>query len=388
MDNELQAFLEEVEKLSIDHEPAAYAKNDDKKAVVDEENSADDDCPKVHVNANENNDGNISSASQSRAEKKAVIANANNSRRAWSEFKKLDLSNTSSSAEGGDKTKVSFQIKSAKGKKEKRKKQQPAKQKQTSLETTVSDKLNNGAAPVAGQKQTASEGPISKLGNVSDVSEYECPRWTLIIDTCSLIQENGIDVQKLIDIANHAANANQQQQNGGLVTMVEELIDIVIPFKVWGELDYQSKLAENDNAYAARRAIRMLRDEMEKSGDTIHAKKGGSKNYKVTRSQSLMESREAADNFLAKDLQSTNDDHILACAIMENAKFNVMSTSSNATTAGGVVIVTLDNNLACKALANGLRANSPSQFYDYYVRRMNSLRQRAAGQLADSALRR
>jgi len=228
---------------------------------------------------------------------------------------------------------------------------------------------------------------LGLLGNI-DESCHQCPRWTLIIDTCCLIHDNGMGIQNIIDLANHAANAHiraQNQKNVALATpTVDEPIDIVIPFKVWSELEYQSKSAEPKNAYAARTVMRMLRDELESNG--INA--NGSSKCNALRSQSLLESRDAAAKFLSKDFQSTNDDHILACALMENETFGSNQPTSSEV-AGGVVIVTLDNNLACKAYANGLKVyGSPSKFQEYYHKRMSSLRQRAAGSLVDSALRR
>jgi len=69
-------------------------------------------------------------------------------------------------------------------------------------------------------------------------------------------------MQKVIDSANESTTSS--------LSPVEEPIDVVIPFKVWSELEHQSKSAEPDNAYAARTAIRMLRDELKSNG--IYAK--------------------------------------------------------------------------------------------------------------------
>lgn len=124
----------------------------------------------------------------------------------------------------------------------------------------------------------------------------------------------------------------------------------------------------------------MLRDELETSITN-------NKSSVVIRSQSLLESNEAASKFLpADDVQSrTNDDHILACALIEHEKHCKGSSGNRA--AGGVVIITLDNNLTCKAYANELKVYSPSNFKEYYEKRMASLRERAAGRLAGSAQR-
>jgi predicted ribonuclease YlaK len=196
-----------------------------------------------------------------------------------------------------------------------------------------------------------------------------------------LIENNGLDVKDLILLATNAFDARikaqRNQRNTALMTtIVDEPIHIVIPVKVWSELEFQSKSKspEANIAYAARSAIRMLRDELESEGG-------------VLRSQSLLEARRAGDEFLPKDSKSTNDDHILVCAMMEDERYK-NDYSSSCTAAGGVVVVTLDSNLVCKAISNGLKVYSPTEFQLYYQKRMCSLRQRALGRLADSALRR
>jgi len=149
------------------------------------------------------------------------------------------------------------------------------------------------------------------------------------------------------------------------------------------------------NSHLARKAIRMLRDELELS-QHINSREGVSpssassnnvlpRSSGVLHSQSIVESNEAAAKYLSKEIQSTNDDYILACALMENEQYksNIFGTSSSSSSsAGGVVIITLDNNLSCKALANDLKVHSPSSFVEYYEKRMESLKQRAASRLA------
>ena len=152
------------------------------------------------------------------------------------------------------------------------------------------------------------------------------------------------------------------------------------------------------NSRTARSAIRMLRDELELSQQIsrvgVQPSSLSSNNIPssssvgVLHSQSIVESNEAATKYLSKEIQSTNDDYILACALMESEKYSKQSTntfgtsSSSSSAAGGVVVITLDNNLSCKALANSLKVHSPSSFVEYYEKRMESLKQRAAGRLA------
>lgn len=375
MDNEFQAFLgglaDEVEQLSINHAPSDRGNDRDSMIGSVKQEKSD-------VGANTSN-----------TDKKVMMANAKEKQRAWSEFKKLDLTCSES-----DPSKVSFQLKSAKEKKKKKKKNNKSTKAKNQVDRenkeVMEKQTSSGGAP-------SSDTTISPVGLVSNIDEAYCrrPRWTLVIDTCCLIEDGGIHTHRIIDLANHATNAHakaQTQQNMALVTtMVDEPIDIVIPSRVWSELDYQSKhnSVDSKNAYAARKVIRLLREELE-------AAIGGGRNplcseARVLRSQSLLEAQEAGSTFLSQDSQRwTNDDHILACALMENETMtrNARSVSGEAE-AGGVAVVTLDNNLACKAYANGLKVyDSPAAFERHYRTRMASLRQRATGSLIESALRR
>lgn len=144
-------------------------------------------------------------------------------------------------------------------------------------------------------------------------------------------------------------------------------IDMVVPYKVWSELEYQSKSGNRDIAFAARSVIRMLRETLEAN----IAATDGSEKRTVLRSQTLVESRDAAAKFLPKDFpQSTNDDHILACAMWENERARRESPASRRVE---VVLATQDNNLACKAYSNGLRVDILSAIREKY--RQGSLRQ-------------
>jgi predicted ribonuclease YlaK len=202
-----------------------------------------------------------------------------------------------------------------------------------------------------------------------------------------LIEDNGAGVKNLINLATNASDARimarQNQRTAALMTtIVDEPIRIVIPAMVWSELDYQSKSksSEPTTAFAAREATRMLRDELESE---VISNRG------VVRSQSLLEARQAGGNYLPKDSKHTNDDHILVCAMTEYEAYkNDNEKLPCSVDAGGVVMVTLDGNLACKAISNGLKVYSPAEFQEYYQKRMHSLRRRAVGRLADSALRR
>ena len=374
-DEALQAFFDEVDKLSIQSSAtAAIADNN----TEENKTTKRDDV----VNTNSKN------------EKKHVIANAKHNQKAWSDFKKLDLSKDTSVGDGSgsnDNNKISFQIKLPKTKDEKRKKKKD-KPPPNNVDT------NNA---------TATTLPIN---DISTSHSHDFPSWVLIIDTCSLLQQNGTQsIHHLIELAKSAISNNANQTTNQLYTPLYEPISIVIPYVVWGELDYISKkLNKNNNnnnleeeeveknemnAHLARKAIRMLRDELELSQqiNRVGLPNSGSSNNALPRrscvlhSQSIVESNEAAKKYLSKEIQSTNDDYILACALMENEKyksntFGIMGGSGSA--AGGVVVITLDNNLSCKCLANDMKVHSPSSFVKYYEKRMESLKQRVANRLA------
>ena len=133
----------------------------------------------------------------------------------------------------------------------------------------------------------------------------------------------------------------------------------------------------------------MLGDEMGSTTALASAVRRGDNFGPALRSQSLVQNREAAAEFLPGGSSTTNDDRILACALYEAKKSNFASGAvAGGGAAGGVVVITLDNNLACKARANGLRADSPVGFAEHYLRRMESLRSRVKGNLVGSVLRR
>jgi len=171
-------------------------------------------------------------------------------------------------------------------------------------------------------------------------------QWTLIIDTCCLINDNGAEANKLIT---HA----------GVERMAaEERIDMVIPYKVWAELEHQSKSGDGDIAFGARVVVRMLRGALE-----ANIAEGNIQRH-VLRSQTIVEAREAAAQFLPHDFpRSTNDDHILACALLENERAHRKSATPRQVE---VILITQDNNLACKAYSNGLQVQSFSEFREMY----------------------
>ena len=407
-DDLLQTFLADVERLSIHHDaPSADERmgNEGKQDAIDSDRSEAGDGA-WHPNPiivgveragkHPSSSGAAASESASDRSKKEgmkgmMIANANANRRAWSEFKKINhLSSGYGCGDGGEQGKetkvVSFRIASS-AKNNKKKKQankatgEKQQQKDQGRENQPDGKHHGGSCS---DGTTSTSPPVINADYNLGIG---CPRWTLIIDTCCLIENNGAGVKNLINLATNANDARimarQNQRTAALMTTIaDEPIHIVIPAMVWSELDYQSKSksSEATTMYAAREATRMLRDELESE---VISNRG------VVRSQSLLEARQAGDNYLPKDSKHTNDDHILVCAMTEYEAYkNDNEKLPCSVDAGGVVMVTLDGNLACKAISNGLKVYSPAEFQEYYQKRMYSLRRRAVGRLADSALRR
>ena len=76
-------------------------------------------------------------------------------------------------------------------------------------------------------------------------------QFILIIDTCCLVGDNGVAaVEELLKLARAEG----------------ESIDTVIPFKVWGELEGQSKRKDcPQTAFEARSAMRLLRAKLEQN---------------------------------------------------------------------------------------------------------------------------
>ena len=174
-DEALQAFFDEVDKLSIndngDMQSSAAADSD----TGENKATKRDDV----VNTNSKN------------EKQHVIANAKHNQKAWSEFKMLDLSKDTSIGDGSggginDKdNKISFQI----SRKKKKKKDKPP---PNNVDTT-----NN------------TTNTILPINDISTSHSHDCPSWVLIVDTCSLLQQNGIhSLQKLIQLAKSAISNN------------------------------------------------------------------------------------------------------------------------------------------------------------------------------------
>ena len=394
LEDQFNTFLAEVEALSIQHaDPTAISQAANESPSNSNALTTNDICTQEQ-NQNHIAAGSTATARSEedkksrRKEKESVIKNATNNSRAWAEFTKLDLPKpVAGSTPDGDviRPKISFKIQS--GKSKSKKKNKSTRQAEKEMDSMISDFAAGIENTGTHDKQSShTGGDVShkeSSTNSSCFSQDSWPSWTLVIDTSSLVNDNGFEVQRLIDLASHVSNKhfNWQKQNANsrqyasVNAIMEEPITIVMPYKVWNELEYQSKSDNSDLAFSARTVMRMLRDELQQSYNyTVKDNVGPSR---VVRSQSILESQDAAKKYVSHDIISnpTNDDHIIACALLEQSKCAAEPGSS---ISGGVVMITSDNNMTCKALSNGLKVYSPSKFHAYYQERIESLRQRAS----------
>lgn len=276
-------------------------------------------------------------------EKKNRINNAAKSKKAWSDFRKVDLSTDATRADE-DKPKISFSI---------------------TTNSNVNKKKKKKAKSSRNYKPT--EDAESRTGSNDEVSVGGS--WLLVLDTCCFLQNGLEDVKDLIETAHRTVNADRLQ-----LIVADEPILITIPYVVWRELEYQSKSENVSNAFAARTAIRMLRDRLEtgKAAILSAVEPDTSPVLASIRAQTLQQSKDVAAKFV--DKEGSNDDHILACALAERE--SIFRNRKD-----GTVLITEDNNLKCKALVNGLQVYTAAGFNEYYRKRMTSLRERASTRL-------
>ena len=140
------------------------------------------------------------------------------------------------------------------------------------------------------------------------------PQWVAVLDTCAVLEASFLDlVRSLMEAAN-------------IITI--EPLTFVVPYKLWSELDYQSKFQGNLQQQA-RRAVWMLNQAMQHQQQRqrqhrIHSDTTGDGSPRHTtnqitfRSQSRADMNQAASDFgLVLDDDANNDDHILCCARAE-----------------------------------------------------------------------
>lgn len=228
-------------------------------------------------------------------------------------------------------------------------------------------------------KRPISKGSL-KLEPLPQAPQPECPHWITVVDTCCFLDEYDI-MSDLISAARHTSLL------GDSAAVVEEPITIVLPYKVLGELDYRSKMEEEVTSYRARRAIRTLEAELQsqqpghmstapKHSESLSRNERGGTKASVIRAQSLEDMDAAALVYLERfGSDVNNDDHILACALAEQETFQSAARARGdpLSGTGGVVLLTDDRNLSCKAHANRLKVQSPTAFLEYHRRRSESL---------------
>ena len=290
------------------------------------------------------------------SQKQSIIRRAEEAKSNWTEF---NVEKEKSSSATGSKP-ISFSLNS-KGKKAKKKKSKTA-------ETKPS---------VLSQDSTANE---EKPYTCTDIDNRQRPLWTAVIDTCCLLEDGGECVRELIELAK-AAQFRADMDGASL-----DKIRIVIPHVLWSELDGITKRPKNrmfqsqsnsdelemaeELSRKARGATRMLRDRMEMETVLYQAGRRVGANRMPTMvhhrrilAQTVKEMKDACEKYLPPDAEHVNDDHILACALASTAKDaseDVAPTAPN--TAGGTVLLTNDQNLSCKAIANGIRVFSIEEF--------------------------
>ena len=347
-DVELEDFFRDIEKLMIS-QPAF--EEGPQTAATDETTTADE-LPSQKSRFQEKSCGKGCNI------REELMGRADTSQQSWQEFS-TTLSSTNNKP---DRPLVSFTINKSKGKKTK---------------TT-----KKAASSCVEQQATDEKAPLPPAAPPS----FQRPRWIVVLDTCAVLESHE-DICYLISAAVHAATQLRTSGCGGGVMGVEP-ITVVIPYKIWTELDYRSKQSEEEDLrYRARRAARMLNKELDNHGQH-YIECRNSRIDAVIRSQSRVGLDNAARDFLSTSVQeANNDDHILFCARAEQQAAWGVGSDAPPTT-GGVVLLTQDNVLSGKARADGVAVYTPAKFVEYYTRRADSLRDRTSQDIVDAALQR
>lgn len=326
-DENLEAFFRDIEKLEISSEKQSS-----------EHAAAHDDtvwsATVVPPKASNNNE----KKKKKDANKEVILQKAEQHQQSWQEFA-IEKAAEEATA---DRPKISFALNTKKKKK-----------------TKFSQKETKTSSSTTTQEQAA-DASTTAPNNTT-------PRWTAVLDTCALLQS----LEDVCALLQHA------QQPAAL-----EPLTLVVPYKLWSELDYQSKLEEEDKQRQARCAVRVLnraisKQQKELTTSTRNAVSSSlayhfhNKPFQhvVIRSQSRAEMNRIATDMNFMD-DANNDDHILGCALAEQQR------DFSEYEAGGVVLLTLDKVLSGKARADGVTVYTPSSFLDYYRRRDASLRAR------------
>ena len=184
----------------------------------------------------------------------------------------------------------------------------------------------------------------------------------------------------------HIAPSDSSVSLAVKVQAVTDPITIVIPYAVWNELDYRSKKKHKNQKYKARRAARMLINEL-KEQQQQRSVIIGTRSAAV-RSQSCKEMNQAVEWFLKSTMTALetkeavaaavaaptamkiwNDDRILACALYEKNQLltsKAVNSTDGENSIGSVVLITSHKVLSGKGLVNQLLVYSPTDFLRYY----------------------
>jgi len=330
-----------------------------------------------------------------------MIDRAENTSSNWKKFVIQEAPPSSISATG--RKPISFSIGAdAIGKKKKNAKCRPKVSRHRHQETT-----STSISLAFGDETTASSTSLGQQkGESLPRRGPNClllPQWIAVLDTCALLEsyQSVCDLIKLAkDAAASAAEAPNSNHHSSTSTSVFEALSIVVPYTVWDELDYRSKvITDEDKKYKARRATRMLNDELHQQHEAhewnqsignpfaLSTIESEAQNAPSIRSQSRIESHRAVEEFVLLSTASSegiiaNDDKIMACALWEQARLAKARAQANASrlhNPGGVVLITSDKVLTGKARADHLSVYYPLGFVRYYNKRMASLRTRSIG---------
>lgn len=379
-DSLLDEFFAEIENLTITDE------NDDGEEAFNKKG-------KRTTTSNHTQKGlrNEKSRLKKQEQQKLMIGRAETTRENWKKFTIEEASSLTSPSSIGTKGRkpISFSIgASTNGKK---KKKNPKKQTKTSRHHRQ-EKRSEAMSMAFSDETTAAQTPVERKLPLSHGHDFSLPpQWIVVLDTCALL-ESYDSVCDMIKLAKDAAACAE----GTLDTSFFEALTVVVPYTLWDELDYRSKVvSDEEQKFKARRATRMLsvelcRQESEQYSSDFATHKSDVPMISSIRSQSRIESHHAIEKFILLSTASiekilANDDKILACALWEQdqlAKVRAQAHASNlyndTTATGGVVLITFDKVLTCKARADHISVCSPVEFVRYYNRRMSALKSRAS----------
>ena len=341
---------------------------------------------------------------QKHEQQKSMIDRAENTRSNWKKFVIQEAPPSSISATGRKPISFSIGAGAIGKKKKKNEKGRPKVSRHGHQETT-----STTISLVFGDETTSSSTSMAQpKGELLPLRGPDClllPQWIAVLDTCALL-ESYESVRVLIKLANDAAasalGAPNSNHFSSTSTSFCEALSIVVPYTVWDELDYRSKVITDENEkYKARRAARMLNDELRQQHEEHEWNQSIGNSFDLStieshaqitpsiRSQSRIESHRAVEEFVVLSTAFNegiiaNDDKILACALWEQARLAKSRAQANAsrlhipaTAAGGVVLITSDKVLTGKARADHLSVYAPLEFVRYYTKRMTSLRTRS-----------